>query len=992
MLPLNALRHDDDDDAGFIDPSSANVGKYDAESSWSKEVFSSVGSHSDDEPCSVTSTTLPASRDDWNSNVREEPTVTINPGYESDDEGNDASSRSSLDEQAEPGELDTCSKAQSSVAEAIDLSDTEQLAESAGNVDRSAEQPQHRHYVTDAGVEIGPEYFRPGTPRWEQEETAADDLSAEVETGPDETQLEEHETAYDIDAEVKIGSETREDRPQLQQQETVHDLVAEVERGLNKTHEDTPQFEKQETAHDLDTAAHIGREMLDYGVTVDAIADGQLDFDTSDSLPPQDITSDIGNFSDAADSTAEKQSTSSLPERADIPPTEPSLERSHAVTEREVLQMFDANLDDLEDNWPSPDDADSLRTGTDVVNNITEVKKEDLRNKDDIPPTQPSSHAITETEVLREFDAFLDDLEDNFPSPDDADGLHTGTAVVDDGTAMLKKNLRSKDDNDARHIVGITADVNDAETIQAETMDQSLYSSVMEVPVKNIIHKDADSGSRDVEAAGQLGDADQPSQVDNFEDQISAMISERPYQDCNTTREGGELKETSAAAGLEGNVDQQDLVADSISEMPPFPSADVTVDKTYDDVALSKESEVLTTVAALNLDDDDDVEIADAEVDAIFSGGSLVGQHLCRIRRVSADDADLGQTSDTEDFATSCNADSPDTSDAAEVKLEANNEDNTTTDINQNETREADRMNLAAPLGCTHPVAASTELQAERNREVEAKSGDEDMQLNPPPVDSEYIVDECDSESGRTTPYSELETSLPAKAPSLKIREVLWNDDDESTMETANSEVDVKSRSGEEGGEDEDQGGAAATTISSPGSDLSWRSCTSAFCELDRNMAEDQTTIETSKSVPTLRGVTSSQIAAYRKLCADRQNLAASVITDCSRDTSQKGSTDDDDDDENAQFPFVDTVNTLPTEDFDSRAHRMIPECHDSDSSGEDCFEQPEIWVQEQSKSSVKEDERMVRGADGDMDEVCECSQDVADSCVNEETADVNLA
>jgi len=402
-----------------------------------------------------------------------------------------------------------------------------------------------------------------------------------------------------------------------------------------------------------------------------------------------------------------------------------------------------------------------------------------------------------------------------------------------------------------------------------------------------------------------------------------------------------------------------------------------------------------------DVDDDDDaaVEMADAEVDAILSGGSLVGHHLCRIRRVSADETDPGHqtpedTSDTDDFA-DCGAGFPETRDeerqlSAELKLEPNNE-NGTTEINQNETSEPNRMNLPPPRGCS-PEAAGTEVQVERDRPVEADRG-QDTQTNPP-VQNDYIVDECDSRSDQTT-SSDVEMSLPVE-PLLKIGEV-WKEDD--SVEMANCEVDVESRSGEECPEYDDQTGAAPAAISSPGSDLSWRSCTSAVCELDRNTAEDHTS---ESSVPTLRGVTLSQIAAYRKLYDDRRNVTTSpVIVDCSRDVTkntaaQNGSEDDDDDDGSASFPYVDTVDTLPSEDIDSRAHPMIPEGHCSDSSSEGCFEQPDSWVQGQNKSvevnTKEEDETVVREVDEDLDEVCECCQNLADSCVNEENADITLA
>jgi len=230
-------------------------------------------------------------------------------------------------------------------------------------------------------------------------------------------------------------------------------------------------------------------------------------------------------------------------------------------------------------------------------------------------------------------------------------------------------------------------------------------------------------------------------------------------------------------------------------------------------------------------------------------------------------------------------------------------------------------------------------------------------------------VEEHGDETESDDASSDLETSLQVE-PSCKIREVLSDDD----SETGSCEVDVKSETVGECPEDDQT--SAVVYVSSPGSNLSWRSCTSAVCELEKNdQPVNQDCLE-SDSGTNFRGVTSSQVAAYRKFC-DNKNTVHSEPED-----------DDDDDDESAaSFPYVDTVDTLTSEDLDNDIHchhmplnnnSVLQECHHSD-----CFG-TESWV---NRMNVKGDETLVEDNFplDDQDEVAECSPDTADSCVSEE-------
>jgi len=300
--------------------------------------------------------------------------------------------------------------------------------------------------------------------------------------------------------------------------------------------------------------------------------------------------------------------------------------------------------------------------------------------------------------------------------------------------------------------------------------------------------------------------------------------------------------------------------------------------------------------------------------------------------------------------------------------LELNNEtDASDSDTIQNDKLDTDRTN---PPFVSE--VANSDVQFERDRQAAAEEVEDVQNTQAETVgvsqllhglletNRNYTVEECGDESDDAS--SELEISLQVE-PSCKIREMLSDDD----SETGSCEVDVKS----EMVADDDQT-STLVYVSSPGSNLSWRSCTSAVCELEKNDDPTSQDCIESASGSNVRGITLDQVAAYRKFC-DMKNTVRSEP-------------EDDDDDESASFPYVDTIDTLTSEDLDSDVHHtplnnnsLLQECHHPD-----CFG-TESWV---NQMNVKGDETLVEESslvDEDGDEVCECSPDTRDPCVSED-------
>ena len=876
-------------DASFVRESSPDTGK-DVEATWSKEVLSSAGSREDE----LASTER---RNYWNSNDKaagDEMIVTINLTYNKE---SDASSRSSLDDHFEVLSSigDACSKAQSSVAEAIDLSDTEQP-------------------LTTGDETAG---------RFESADKNAEQVMTELDCNLVNTQ---------------------------------------VTGKFTETQEDMLRMEYQETAAELDRAvdADSGKEMLD---NADVTVRGQL-VDGIGSRLAQNVTSHQAENSENR-KTAEETNIE-ISEHTHVPPAEPLSERSYTT-----------------------------------------------------------EHVVADVEALEELDAYLSSVvvADDHRGLD-GDNLHMRTANFaaseDDDNDVLEKGLSSKDDKDIVYVVGSTAGTNDVEQRDEVDVDQPEHRSV-KVPASCTVpnlYADADVGIQHSNV-NQLGNNEvqttgtQQCIVGNasvFLGNKTTEVRLCKRQDFNgvpDSDKAAEVNEVTAAKDLDEVADEPDLVQNT-SCKSPTQFADITfcvsTDKTYSDALMSDcPSELLTTELV-----EDDVKMADAEVDAIFScavGGMLDDQDSCRIRHISGDEADavvrgetdlcvqFSQTSDTphtDDFvACGVTASYPVTHEEQQLTTEETPEPDKSDvpDSNESDTSNAIRMSL--PHVCISEASdIKDQFERDRTADVARVAEDQDTQTEPVSVshllhrqpEINNLVNECDAESDQTS--SDLETSLPVE-PSCMIPDV-WNEDD---SESANSEVDTKSKAFEESQE----GDHAATTanVNSPGSNVSWRSCTTAVSEPEKN-TEYHTKLE---SVPNLRGVTISQITAYRMFRKDRPNIIPVHFSDDMGNTAAHNESEDEDD-ENASFPYVDAIGVSPFRNLDSKAHHGLPEC-DLSNFNEGCFGM-ESYIPQNKHIEAKTKKNEISTEESfpavkDLDEIGECSLDAADSCVTEVDNDVTL-
>jgi len=861
-------------DASFVRTTSPDDGK-DVQASWSKEVLSSEGSPEDElagnEP-----------RDYWNSNDKDctdEMTVTVNPMYVYGDES-DASSQSLVEDQLEVFSSvdDVRSKGHSSVAEPIDLSDTEQPL------------------------------------------------------------LTVNETTGSFEAEQTIT-------------ETQQNVV--TTRGMEKSTEtlkDMPRITVQDLGRDVDGSS--GEEMLDKDKDEPEIVDVTVRGQLTD--PAENINGDKDEdeiyLADVENSKIDEGLSTEVPEHTYMPPAELISELSYTTdqvfTGEEALQELDAYLSSV-------------------------VVADEQKNLDD---------------------------DNNRTSTEDA-------AVSDDGDeddAMMENSFNGKDDNDIINFVGTTADVNDVEKRDELDVDQTDHSYVEDPASCSVkhLHRDPDGACSD--EVGQLDNSDVYVKNNQHEpgfpeNQTAVRVCE--HQNFDTASDVDEavmVHEETAAEDLDKGVGQTGLVENSGSRSSTQ-FADVTSsvlgDQTYNDAVVSDCHSNLPMTELVG----DDVKLADAEVDAIFSGAverSLDDQDRCSIRRVSDHETydtntcvQLSQTSDTSDTDDIASRDATTSflvthkqqQLSAEERLEADNNE----DSNENGTSKTNRMNLP----CLHASEVpDIEDQSERDGMADVARDGEGLDMQEEitgisishllhrqvEISNDYIVDECEAESDRTS--SDLEMSLPVE-PSYEIREV--------DSESAYFEADGNASKPVEECQLKDHA-SAVTYISSPGSNLSWRSCTPRVC--DPENTEDHIKPE---SVPMLhsRGVTTSQVAAYHKLCEER--LTATTLIDYSEKMQNEPAEKED---ENASFPYVDAVDTLPPENLGSKTHHRLlnassslPECHCSDCGDSCCGSERRVQQNEHVDMKLKTNETSVEEGsevDEDLDETGECDPDEADSCV----------
>ena len=641
-----------------------------------------------------------------------------------------------------------------------------------------------------------------------------------------------------------------------------------------------------------------------------------------------------------------------------------------------------------------------------------------------VPPVEPSSErsctsdqVITDGEVLQELDAYLSSaVESDDHQCLDGDNLRKSieNAAANDDDDAIENSFGSKDDNDVINIIGTTADMNDVEQDLDQTASTTDHSSVV-VPAscsaKNLYrdaNDDADDDAGDVTQFDNDIDVSvetkQWCRVDNAvgflgNQTVVKFLEHRDFNTAPDIDQATEVHEETAEKDLDESVDRRDLVENSSSTSPnqfAVVTLHVSKDKTcHDAVPSDCHSKELTTELV-----GDDIKMADAEVDAIFNGtvdGSLDDQDRCRIRLISDDEADAvdpvetdscvqllqtSDTSDTDDFmGCGVTAIFPATHKelhlAQKERLETDNEIYVS-DTNEDNVIKANRMNL--PHVCTSETS-DIEEQFERDRTMDVARVGEGQDagsigIKQLEVNNNYILDEYEAESDETS--SDLEMSFQV-APSYKVHEAC----NEGDSEVANCTVQAVAP-------------AYITTPCSPCSNLSWHSCSSStVCKPENTEAHI-----ISESVPNLRGVTAPQVAAYRKFCEDRLNIATSVDhSDKMENTLQ--SEPEDEVDGSTSFPYVDAIDVLPSDNLDSKTRHtllnnnsLLPECHHSDFSEGRFGTENSVQQNKCVEMKVKENETSVEESfpvDEDLDEIGECSPDTADSCISLVDIDVTL-
>lgn len=684
--------------------------------------------------------------------------------------------------------------------------------------------------------------------------------------------------------------------------------------------------------------------------------------------------------------------------REDTPHTETTRDVDTAVSGKsgeEMLHEAEPSDDAVKGQLVDRPTSGSLFITSDEDKASHDENSEELRTQRTSaePNSSTTDHAVSDGGASQELDAYL-----------------SGAAVIgdhdDDDVAATNYGLGSKDDPDIINTVGIDADVNDVEVDQTETMTghtsaeiENVYRSADDDEVGLPDADDACRLDKNGNVCVEAGQTYRVDYADSFlRSQTTVTVNEQDVITSSDADEAAELHGETAAADLGERVDRRDLVENSNAKSP-VQLAGITLsmlgDRTYDDAVLTDcRSTALTTELG--------VEMADAEVDAIFSGGTSTVEHdRCHIRRVSTDERDLvdragaasyaqfSQTSDTSDADDFVSCASfrvtleEQSQSAVEEKPELNNESHTP-DIIPDGTSEEDRMNR--PSVCTSE-APGAGVQFEGDGETaDEKVGDgQDTEAESVGVSRRQLAihsdhtDEQDVENGQTN--SDLAISLPVE-PSNETREA-WVEDD---SETAKAET-----VGGDCPQEDDQTAASAANVSSPDSNLSWRSCTSGVCELEKNAEDHHVQLE---HVSTVRGVTASQVWLYRKFCEDRRLLDVDY-SDATENTVEM----EPDEDDECSFPYVDTVDVLPPEDPDSNAlllnsDSLLPECRCSGFS-EGCLVESCVYQNKSAEVTAMEDEMWAEEsfpADEDLDEVAsDCSPDIPDCCGSEEDAHVPL-
>jgi len=555
-----------------------------------------------------------------------------------------------------------------------------------------------------------------------------------------------------------------------------------------------------------------------------------------------------------------------------------------------------------------------------------------------------AGEVVTELDALRELDAYLSSiLETTYrQSTDGANRRITNAAANNDDVSEENENcLSSRDEVDT---VSTTDDADDAE--QCDMVDYVFVEVPPNCRLKDLV-ANADVSAHDNDAVQPDADddayaaADEPSVVDNAADilqtKTAARMSEiNPVPDYNVF---ARIRNETVAEDR-GGPDVEDHGSGSPTQLAGVNTFEAS---TYG--VSGGRSEKLTT----NVVDGDAVEMADAEVDAILCGrvgGSLDEQVRCCIRRVNDDHAvDHGETD-------SCSRSSP-MSNASDVDHDAA----TRLPVTRPELEFAreERSELAGkkdlPDSSKNDESRARTLKAsdDQDRFERDKPGDGDTERDgriaevnstsnrhspPVEIDKIYSDDELEAESDRAS--SDLELSL-AVEPSFKAVEL--PDEMETDMGVRSETVD-EDRSPE------------ASHESSPGSNLSWRSCSSAASETDENAA-DQLGPE---CVPGYRGVTASQILSYRKFCDDRRRSKSAELEDYSGKMAQRRP--EDEDDGRTPYPCVDDVDVLPPQNH-TGAHGA--------------------WQSDGNNFPQARHHSHVAGGSGDLDESGDESPDSAD-------------
>jgi len=616
----------------------------------------------------------------------------------------------------------------------------------------------------------------------------------------------------------------------------------------------------------------------------------------------------------------------------------------------------------------------------------------------EMPTPAECSYCVAD-EALQELDAYLNsvviaDYQQNL----NKDILHGSVADDAAGNDDIVACFSSRDDEDIVDTVG--TDINGGEDVdQIELTTDHIPMNLC--PTKDPF-RDADNGSDVGQLAGDGDDITHPRGGNNtasFPENQSPIgmdknVHHEDFETVLDTNEAAEIHKETDAEDLDKAGDHPGLAA--CSKSPSQLVGDTFAgpkDKEYKDAVLSDHHSEVLMMESVGVD----AELADAEVDAILSrtvGESPDDQDLCRVRCVKVDEvepADMDsciQSLDT--FSTSELVVSdvtvtslPETRKELLLSPEGSLEPDSTNDeydVSGNGAYETTTIQQLSHACTLEALEAEDQSERESLAYADVAGVDQDTQVKT--VSSSYLPQsEEDINNNYITKHQDKsdQTSsgpkifLSVEPSSYEVLDVP-NDDDSVAVNMRSENVAVNQ--------------VKTTYVSSPGSRLSWYPCSSAVCEMEENVDHIQ-----SESMPNVRGITTSQVLAYRKFRKDRVNVTTvsegSTLVDSEKMENTAHVAPEDAEDEIASF-FVDAFDELPSEKPDCdipRKNSSSPESSYSDVEDDEGSDHDNIPLEMELKENDISPEEDCP-CDGDLDEIGECEPDTVETCL----LDVTLA